>query len=514
MADLSAYVDFSVHLDVNNVIVTDTSDYPGGVAPTITGIVSCTQPDGITRDGSFTSPDVYWDGSELTQAEFELRLSDDGKLQNGVYTLVYTVHATGYDPTIKTKSFLIDITYPTADITDLTDVFTPSLEERDDTDYDLDGFGTSTIERAWVALIRYVGTSIATVTGTAQLFDMAYGGYYYDANYSISLVSTVTYQMNGDYDWVTITIKVSGSSVIDAYTPPTLAELRALIEEMKRQIEAGTWCGNKCNCDCGSSDNSNCQCCGVDYSQWVLAMALYNLIVAKCQADEHDGLYDYVLQLLKVITCGVFSPTHTNTIIPPFDCGANFISCDAFGIGDLWITGADLVDGVYLNSGFAQFLKIFYNGGDRYLIEGDEWNYVYDGDGKTIGVHILVPASPTSADKYLISPNAFCDDSGGSSGGGGSANLGWVKIQFLVGQDSSVIPSGYAVMGEDDTVYIIPHGIAPHSEEILKDGVDVDQYPSPNFNYQIAYGGTSTTITFSLGVPLFSEFKIKFLRTS
>jgi hypothetical protein len=51
MADLSAYVDFSVRLDKSGmtpaIVLTDTSAYPVGVAATVTGVFSVTQPDNI-----------------------------------------------------------------------------------------------------------------------------------------------------------------------------------------------------------------------------------------------------------------------------------------------------------------------------------------------------------------------------------------------------------------------------------------------------------------------------------
>lgn len=502
MADLSAYVDFSVKLDKSDpdnpvTTVTDISDYPMGVAPTITGVISATQPDGISRDGSFLSPDISWDGSELTPVSFELRLASDDSFQNGLYTFTYTVKATGYDDTVKTKTFSLDFTVPVIAISSSVDVFTPSLTEEDVTDYVVDGFEAPDITRAWTALIRYVGTSIGTVTGTQSVFDMAYGGYYYDAHYSITLVSTVTWEST-TYDWVTVVDEITGYTQIDAYAPPTLAEIRVMLDNMKSAIEAGTWCGI-CRCDCG-----------VDYTQWVLAVALYDQIVAKCENDEHDGLFVYIAQLLKIITCGVYTQTHTNTIISAYDCGSDFISCGAFGVGVVFITGADLdEDNIYLNDGLAQLLTVFYNGGQRYLILGTEWDYVRDDEEVTIGIQILF-GEFTDTDYFVIAPNAFCDDGGG--GGGGGSALGWVKLSFVVGDAASVNPAGYPIMVAGDTVYTIPHGIVENTESVLYNDADVDRYPSFDFNYQIAYNALNTVISFSSPVAAYKKVKINFER--
>jgi hypothetical protein len=133
VADLSAYIDFSVQLDksVDPALVrlTDPDNYPAGVGIYIRGVFSVTQPDGISVDGNFTSPDVYSSGGQLVVATKELRLASDGvALQNGLYTITYTVQCTGYTDTVLTKAFTLDYASPSVIITPLKDVFTPQIQ--------------------------------------------------------------------------------------------------------------------------------------------------------------------------------------------------------------------------------------------------------------------------------------------------------------------------------------------------------------------------------------------------
>lgn len=313
MANLNTYIDFSVVLDksVSTPVIrlTDPDNYPSGISPYITGIFSITQPDGLIVTGTFSSPDVYWSGSALVVPTKELRLSTDDTLQNGIYSITYTVNCTGYDTTVLTKTFTLDYTAKSVIITLLEDVFTPQLQAVDGTIYSQSGFTTTSTTRAWSADIEYVGSTARTVTGTQLLFDMAYLSDYYDAFYAISLDVTVLYAMTGDYTWVSVKDLLEASTQMDAYTPPTLAELAASLNTMYSQIQAGTWCG----CSCG---------CEPDYTPWTEATALYQNIVTNGQNGDVTGLDSKVDQLLKIFNCsGVIERDHTYEEIPAYNWG-------------------------------------------------------------------------------------------------------------------------------------------------------------------------------------------------
>ena len=319
MADLSAYIDFSVALDKSGVTpvmyLTDPDNYPDGVKQYVTGVFSITQPDGINITGSFTSPDVSWDGSELTTASKELRLATDDSFQNGLYTIVYTVQCTGYSPTVLTKIFTLTYTAATLNITDLTDVFTPSLEQLDSTIYLQDGFATPTVTREWDATIDFAGTSIGTKVGLAILFDMKYSGNYWDAKYLITFTAIVTYVMNTPSDFVTVIDKLTTDYQVDAYTPPTMQALAAQLTTMQQEVANGTYCGGR-GCGCGCSDEQ----------AFTNAQALYQLIKTNGCNGQTVGLQDYITELQKLFTCnGATTQMHNNSPIPAynFGCGSS-----------------------------------------------------------------------------------------------------------------------------------------------------------------------------------------------
>src|SRR5688572_17932910 len=135
MANLNDYIDFNVTLSKSptssSLILSDPDDYPAGVDVTLIGYFVITQPDTITITGSFASPDIEWDGSELTTATKALRLRATGGFQQGTYSITYHVSAPGYDETILIKTFDLSYTSPTLEVTDNLDVFIPNLSVTD-----------------------------------------------------------------------------------------------------------------------------------------------------------------------------------------------------------------------------------------------------------------------------------------------------------------------------------------------------------------------------------------------
>src|SRR6267142_5785487 len=158
MADLSSVISIAVLLDKSQPTplfrVVDNSSYPTGVAITIAGILSVTQPDNVTVvNTNFSTPNIYWSGSALVPADLELRLDTSSSFQRGGtgYTIIYTVRAPGYDDTILTKVFPLSYTPPTMVITNNFDIFTPELSVQDSTVYLQTNVDFISVNRAWSA---------------------------------------------------------------------------------------------------------------------------------------------------------------------------------------------------------------------------------------------------------------------------------------------------------------------------------------------------------------------------
>lgn len=317
MANLNDYIDFNVTLSksptTSSMILSDPDDYPAGVDVNLKGYFVITQPDNITITGNFLTPDISWTGSALSTATKQLRLRATGGFQQGTYTIVYHVSAPGYDETILTKTFVLSYTSPTLELDDNLDVFTPSLSVTDDTTYTQTGMSLVSVTRAWEATIISVEGTNQDINGTAQTFNLAYLGSYYDSQYDVSLTATATYILNAPNDWVTIIDIIEEEETYYAFIPPTILELLELLTDYKATIDAA-------NCICGTGCVDNCTTLKNTYA---LATSIYTHIVERGRNGQTTGLDAYVLQLQKLLSnCVTPAYENTNEAISPYDWGS------------------------------------------------------------------------------------------------------------------------------------------------------------------------------------------------
>jgi hypothetical protein len=303
--DLSSYISFLVKANITDVAapiwtLTDNSVYPVGVTPT--GVFTITQPDGLTRTGSFDSPDIT---AVNGTKDINLRLDCNNLLQQGEYTIKYEVHAEGYDPTILSRSFTISYSKPTVVLTNNFDVFTPALETEDVTSYAVTGF-SDTIARTWSAVM-----SAGTITGTnSAVFDLKYGGSYYDSNYVISFSAVVTYQ-SSSYSFLSIEDSFSKVETIDVYTPESSAQLLTGLTALKAKLDSLI---NSCQ----QYDELKCE--------YEYAYTLYAHAMKRICAGDKTGVYTYLNEITAIINNNV-KPTLTHTNAPisayVYDCGSS-----------------------------------------------------------------------------------------------------------------------------------------------------------------------------------------------
>lgn len=318
MANLDGYIDFNIVMTKtptsSELLLVDPDNYPPGVNIGLKGYFVISQPDSITITGNYLSPDIEWDGSQLTEATKELRLTSVGGFQQGTYTITYNIEAPGYDETTLTKTLVLTYTSPTLTITDDFDVFTPVLTVTDDTDYAQSGMTLDSVTRDWQATIISVEGTNQDISSTTQTFNLSYLGSYYDSQYDVSLISTVTYTLDSPNDWVTIVDSIDYEHTYYAFIPPTLTELLEMLTDYKATVDAA-------NCICGPGCVSNCTELKNTYS---LAVSIYTHIVERGREGVTTGLDAYVLQLQKLLSNCV-TPTYTNTneAIPPYDWGSS-----------------------------------------------------------------------------------------------------------------------------------------------------------------------------------------------
>lgn len=314
MADLSQYISIAVVLDKSQPSpifkIIDNSNYPVGVAPTIAGILTVTQPDNVTiSNTNFGAPDIFWNSGSLVPALLELRLDTNLSFQRGGsgYIIVYTVRAPGYTDTVLTKVFSLNYNPPSIVISNNFDIFTPNISVEDATTFTQSGLTFISVLDQWSVDIITVSGVGQNISGTGQIFSLAYLGSYYDAQYNVALTVTPQWQLQGAYTFVSIIDELASNITLYAQIPPTIAELQTSLATLKSQLDAAV-------CDCNTY--------AILLSRYNLASSIFSQLVSRGQAGSLAGLNIYVYQLEKLFNNDV-NPTYVNTNdpIPAYDWG-------------------------------------------------------------------------------------------------------------------------------------------------------------------------------------------------
>lgn len=317
-----AGVSFTVRFNLTGaptLVLTDTTSTPPSG---LVGIFEITQPDGYTRTGNISSPDIVAAGGSFT---YTLRLSSTWAVQCGTYSIKYTAAAPGRLSTDFSRSFQFTYEPVPLTLTESFDVFTPNLSYKDDTVYSVANYNNSAVTRAWSA----ISTPTGTITGTAQTLSLLFGGQYYDANYAISLTSSLTYT-HQTYTWLTITEVIAKTINTYAATPPSPTVLVNQIHDLKVAWDDAV---------------NNCKEQGDLKESFEFAQSLFKHIVDRILVEETDGIYEDIQDLIRILANNqIPTYTPTNLPIPPYDASI-------FAPGAVWgnITGVitnqtDLVD--------------------------------------------------------------------------------------------------------------------------------------------------------------------------
>ena len=291
-------ISFSVQFDFTGVPtlrLTDTST--NGLNASRVAAFAVTQPDLYTRPGNILAPDMP---TGVTTFSLPLRLDSMGLPQCGTYTIVMTVRNAGYDDTTFTRTWISQYVPVTIVIADNFDVFTPNLSVRDNTSYSVSNYNSGPLTRAW----SVASTPTGTITGSGVTLSLISGGNYYDANYSVSLTSSLLYT-HQVYSWFTVNETVSKTYSTYAQTPPVILDLVESISQLKRQL-----------------DEAKDEC--IEHKQiqqdFEFAQSLLVHIVDKIKVGDLDNIYVDLKDLLSVFSgYNIPAYTPTNLPIPPYD---------------------------------------------------------------------------------------------------------------------------------------------------------------------------------------------------
>ena len=312
-------ISFNVKFDLTGaptIVLTDATTYPVGAI----GIYTITQPDGYVRTGNFTTPDVTSSGGTFSSS---LRLSSTGGVQCGTYNIKYEIKTTDLVVTTFTRNFYFSYDAVDLILKENFDVFTPNLSYADTTVYQVAGYNDTSPTRSWVA----ISTPTGTLTSTGSSLSLAFGGQYYDAIYTITLSSTLTYQ-HQTYSWLSILETVSKTVTAEACTPEPILDLIPLLETLRQQ---------------------SIQCNG-DFPKFEKAQALYSHLTDMLKAlliggVTQDGIYDVYEDLWAVLhNDQVIECIHTNLPISSYDISTynssvNIYNSNGVLTGNRTITG-------------------------------------------------------------------------------------------------------------------------------------------------------------------------------
>lgn len=307
MPDLSSSINFRVTFDLTGsmpkMVLADTGTYPVGVNTDLAGVFTITQPDTSVYTGSFSSPDVEWDGSALTEKEHILALASDGSVQIGAYVVSYSVSHPDYTVTTLQRSFYFDYQAPELSLTENFDVFTPELSYSDDTIYTQGSWTITSTTRSWSA-----DFSAGTKTATTQSIDLGLGGFYYDSEYDIDFSSELTYQHN-TYTYLYVNDLFEETINTSANTPPVASVLYDYLADLKDTLDSYINNDRLYN----------------DYKRrYEYASSLLQTILKSGCAGDVERIKPYLDEFIRY-TNNFQTPAYANTGLPigayDFDCG-------------------------------------------------------------------------------------------------------------------------------------------------------------------------------------------------
>jgi hypothetical protein len=264
-----------------------------------------------------TSPaGVAWENTDFVNADsggagtFSIALPNaiDVPFPMGDWTVRQT--ARYVDPEsgdqVLSRTFAINWSTPKMTLTELFDVYSPSLKYSDDTDYSVTAFNISSHTTAWNAVVGSVGSA----TGTAALFDLAVGGSYYDASYAITFQSDLTYN-SSVYAYLYVVIRLSSAINTCAATPLTFDQMLQKLQDFYTLLQTT-----------GASILGN----PGDDEKYQLAESLLNNISMLTRNSKNNEISQYANRFYDVIDYVADSCPNAGTVIAPFGSGSAFTS--------------------------------------------------------------------------------------------------------------------------------------------------------------------------------------------
>ncbi len=289
--DFSSY--FNYKLPTKQITFTDKTDFvaQGTVAANVTVVAKVTAPVSgvIYNNTNHSAPDIDCGTSLDSVIEIALPLDVNSNPEQGVYEIELTYQDLIVPSTvIETRTFNLNYTSPTVDLTMEVDCVTPLLTATDTTSYTQNTIDP-TITRA-IEINYPLSLNIASVTGTANVLTTR--NFYVIADqtveHSSSLVSNLSYLFDVANSMYVID-EISGSEFIEVACDGDLCDIYCCIRSqyMKWQDAKGV-------------NNVKATAELAKFKQ-ITSIAEMVGIALKCSKSSH--ISEYVAEILKIADC-------------------------------------------------------------------------------------------------------------------------------------------------------------------------------------------------------------------
>jgi len=289
--DYNSY--FNYKLATKQLTLTDKSDFvdQGTVAANVTVVAKITAPiTGVFYNNTNHSlPDIDCGTSLNSIIEIALPLDAGGIPEQGEYTIELTYVDSVVPATIvDTRTFTLNYTAPTVDLTMEVDCNKPLLTSTDSTGYTQNTIDP-TITRAMQ--INYpLSLNVASVTGTANVITTR--NIYTVANqtveHSSSLVANLSYLFDVANSMYVID-EISGSSFIEVACDGDMCDIYCCIRSQYLRWQ--------------DSKGTNTQLSNIELGKYVQIMSIAGMIDTASRCSKSSDISEYVAEILKIADC-------------------------------------------------------------------------------------------------------------------------------------------------------------------------------------------------------------------
>ena len=283
---------FRYDLATKQITFTDTTDYvaQGALDTDVTIVIKVESAISgiIYNNTNHGDPDINPDVSRDSLKVVQLPLDLSGGVEQGLYTVTLQYKDTGASPVTinEVKTFTLDYSSPTVDISMTVDCFTPVLSATDATGYTVNTV-TPTIVRAFD--INYpLSMNLPPVSGTASVVQTS--TFFYvtgkEIEHSSSLVSTLSYDFtNGWY----VEDSVTGQEFIGVSCPADLCDIYCCLRSLWLRY----------------SDQKNTNTVQANKTLGIFneAMSLSELVGLSIKCGKSDQATEYVTEILRISDC-------------------------------------------------------------------------------------------------------------------------------------------------------------------------------------------------------------------